>query len=128
LFLWPLSSFAEQHTGVISGTVVTEDGSPVVDAHVSAEVMDGRTIVTGLVTQTDENGKFAFTGLAFGKYRLSAEKGESGYLSTLPDIFNSRPEITANLTDRSPTFNVLIRFEPKASVISGWDPAVAIAG
>jgi hypothetical protein len=100
--------------------VVTEDGFPVTDAHVRAEVMDGAKIVTGLVAHTDEHGRFAFTGLAFGKYRLSAEKQESEYLSTLPDIFNSRPEITTNLTDSSPIFNAVVRFEPKAGVISGW--------
>jgi hypothetical protein len=118
--LWFTSSVDAQRTGGISGTVVTEDGYPVTDAHVSAEVMDGEKIVTGLIAQTDEHGRFAFTGLAFGKYRLSAEKQESGYLSTLSDIFNSRPEITANLTDNSPTFDTVIRFEPKAGVISGW--------
>lgn len=117
---WFTSSVAAQHTGGISGTVVTEDGHPVTDAHVSAEVMDGEKIVTALMAQTDEHGRFAFTRLALGKYRLSAEKQESGYLSTLPDIFNSRPEITTNLTDSSPTFNPIIRFEPKAGVISGW--------
>jgi hypothetical protein len=118
--LWFTSSVAAQRTGGISGTVLTEDGYPVTDAHVRAEVMDGEKIVTGLIAQTDEHGRFTFTGLALGKYRLSAEKQESGYLSTLPDIFNSRPEITTNLTDSAPTFNAVIRFEPKAGVISGW--------
>lgn len=118
--LWFTSSVAAQRTGGISGTVVTEDGYPVTDAHVSAEVMDGENIVTVLITQTDERGIFAFTGLAFGKYLLSAEKQESGYLSTAPDIFHSKSEITTNLTESSPTFNTVIRFEPKAGVISGW--------
>lgn len=121
LFLpWFTSSVAGQRTGEISGTVVAEDGHLVTDAHVSAEIMDGEKIVTGLIAQTDEHGRFTFTGLTFGKYRLSAEKQESEYLSTLPDIFNSRPEIIANLTDSSPIFNAVIRFESKAGVISGW--------
>ncbi|SRR5579871_1632278 len=113
-------SLAEQPAGFISGTVVTEDGHPVTNAHVTAEVMDGEKMVTGLIKQTDQHGRFAFAGLALGRYRLSAEKQEAEYLSTLSDIFNSRPEIIANLTDSSPTFDAVIRFEPKAGVISGW--------
>jgi hypothetical protein len=113
-------SLAEEPAGFISGTVLAEDGHPVTDAHVSAELMDGEKIVARLIAQTDEHGRFAFKGLALGKYRLSAEKQEAGYLSTLPDIFNSRPEIIANLTGSSPTFDTVVRFEPKAGVIAGW--------
>ena len=113
-------SLAEQPAGFISGTVLTEDGHPVTNAHVSAEVMDGEKTITVLIKQADQHGRFAFTGLALGRYRLSAEKQEAEYLSTAPDIFNSRPEIIANLTDSAPTFDAVIRFEPKAGVISGW--------
>jgi len=119
-FVWISWSRAEQPAGLIGGTVLTEDGHPVTDAHVSAAVMDGEKIVTVLIAQTDEHGRFSFTGLALGKYRLSAEKREAEYLSTQSDIFNSRPEIIANLTDSSPAFDAVIRFEPKAGVISGW--------
>jgi hypothetical protein len=120
LFVWISWSLAQQPAGFISGTVLTDDGHPVTNAHVSAEVMDGEKIVSGLIKQTDQHGRFVFTGLAFGKYRLSAEKQEAEYLSTLPDILNSRPELIANLTDSSPTFDAVIRFEPKGGVISGW--------
>ncbi len=114
------SSVALQRTGFIIGTVVTPNGDPVQDAHVSAEVMDGEKIVTVLATQTDDHGTFSFTGLALGKYRVYAEKRESGYLSTRRDIFSFRPDITAVLSETSPTFNSVIRFDPKAGIISGW--------
>ena len=114
------STFGQPSVGTISGTVLTEQGVPVADAHVSARVMDGEKALTVLGAHTDKSGKFVFNALAWGTYRISAEKQEAGYLTTAPGGFISRPLIIANLTSASPVFNTEIRFDPKAGVLSGW--------
>ncbi|MGC2472748.1 MAG: carboxypeptidase regulatory-like domain-containing protein [Candidatus Sulfotelmatobacter sp.] len=114
------SSPAAQRAGRISGTVVRADGYPVADARVNAEIMDGEKAVTGLVVQTDEHGRFLFSHLKLGEYRLSAEKQEAGYLSTAPDIFTCKPPLTIVLREESPTADTSVRFMPKGATISGW--------
>src|SRR6266542_3601425 len=89
--------------GSIRGTVLADDGAPVADAHVYAEVMQGSKIVTALNENTDDLGIFVFSRLAEGEYRVSAEKQEAGYLSTRPDIFISKPALTVVLTPDAPT-------------------------
>jgi hypothetical protein len=115
-----LSAFAQSPEGSIRGTVVADDGSPVSDAHVYSEVMQGSKILTVLTTNTDALGVFTFSGLARGEYRVSAEKQESGYLSTRPDIFACGPPLALVITPDTPTATTLIRFGPKAGVITGW--------
>jgi carboxypeptidase family protein len=120
LFLSLVSAAAQSPDGAIRGTVLAEDGSPIADAHVSAEAMRGNVIQTVLDVNTDDYGIFVFAHLAMGEYRLSAEKQESGYLSTRPDIFSSRSPFLVSLTSDTPMFSTVIRFAPKAAVITGW--------
>jgi hypothetical protein len=120
LLLLSLVSAAQSPDGSIRGTVLAEGGSPVADAHVYAEVMQGDVIQTVLDANTDDSGMFAFTHLGLGEYRLSAEKQESGYLSTRPDIFSSRSPFLVSLTSDTPTFSTVLRFAPKAAIITGW--------
>jgi hypothetical protein len=121
LFLpWFISNPAAKRTGGISGTVVTDNGYPVANAHVRAEVMDGENIVTALEEQTDEHGKFLFSQLTFGEYRISADKREAGYLSTAPDIFTCKPPLTIVVSEKSPRADTSVRFMPKRATISGW--------
>jgi hypothetical protein len=82
--------------------------------------MKGSKILTGLDTNTNDLGSFEFSRLAVGEYRVSAEKEEAGYLSTRPDIFTSRPALTVVLTRSALTGTTIIRFPPKAGVITGW--------
>lgn len=119
LFIGSLPA-ATQVDGSIRGTVLADDNAPVADAHVYAEVMQGSKILTVLNEDTDDIGVFTFSGLAAGEYRVSAEKQEAGYLSTRPDIFISRPALTIVLTPDTPTITAIIRFSPKAAVITGW--------
>jgi len=106
--------------GSIRGTVLADDGNPVADAHVYAEVMRGSKIVTVLNTKADDLGIFAFSQLATGEYRIYADKQEDGYLSTRPDIFTFEPFLVVVLTPGSPTATTGIRFGPKAAIITGW--------
>jgi len=119
-YLFTISLGAQEPVGSIRGTVLTNLGDPVENAHVYADVMDGSKILTVLSARSDEEGVFTFSHLAMGTYRLSAEKEEAGFLSTRPDIFLSRPELNVVLTDAIPRFNTVVRFAPKAGVLSGW--------
>lgn len=118
LFLSLVPATAQSPDGSIRGTVLTADGSPVADAHVSAEVMRGNVIQKVLDANTNDNGTFVFTHLAMGDYRLSAEKQEAGYLSTRPDIFSSRSPLLVSLTSDTPTFSTAIRFAAKTAALS----------
>ena len=71
--------------GMIEGTVVDEDGRPLVNAGVLAYVVGGINVVGGSnpnvkETSTDEDGKFRFTNLPSGKYQVIANL--RGYVTT----------------------------------------------
>jgi len=121
LLLIPARSASGQlHEGSIRGSVLTADGAAVSDAHVSAEAMQGSTILTVLEVNTDDMGMFVFSGLAPGEYRVSAEKQEAGYLSTRPDVFIPKAPLTVVLTSETQSVTTDIRFAPKAGNITGW--------
>ena len=110
-------SIAQSARGMIRGTVLADDATPVAGAHVSADVMRGDMWITSIDAQTDDAGQFVFSGLAFGEYRLSAQKGEAGYLSTRTDILDCRQEQRVMLTDDEPSASAVIRFAPKAGTL-----------
>jgi len=70
--------------------------------------MRGSKILTVLNTNTDDVGIFEFSRLAAGRYRVYADKGEVGYLSTRPDIFTSRPALTLVIAPDKPKVTTLI--------------------
>jgi len=110
-----------QREGSISGTVYDNEGIPVADAHVSAELMQGgEKILTVLTTNTNELGGFLFSHLNLGEYRVAAEKQEAGYLSTAPDILTCKPPLTIVLSEQSPIADTSVRFMPKGATITGW--------
>jgi len=116
LFATPV--VAQTQSGLIRGTVVSSDGNPVQDAHVSAEIMKGSEIITGLAANSDDHGQFVFSSLAMGEYRLSADKAEAGYLSTF-GIFSSEPGLIITLTEEAPAATAVIHLGRKAGVITG---------
>ncbi len=111
---------AAQREGSISGTVYDHAGVPVAGAHVSAEVVRGGKILTVLTANTNDHGRFLFSHLRLGKYHISAERREAGYLSTAPDIFTCKPPLTIVLSEESRTVDTSVRFMPKGATISGW--------
>ena len=121
-FLFFVTVFAHAQTpeGSIRGTVLADDGSPVANAHVYAEVMRGSKILTVLNTKADDLGIFAVSQLGIGEYRIYADKQEDGYLSTRPDIFTPDPFLVVALSPGSPTATTVIHFGPKAAIITGW--------
>jgi hypothetical protein len=108
-----------QRKASISGAVYDSEGVSIAGAHVSVEVMQGKKIVTVVATRTNDRGRFLFSNLERGEYRLSAEKRESGYLPTYPDIYTCRPPITVVLSEESATVDIDLHLL-KGAMISGW--------
>ena len=111
---------AAQREGSIGGTIYDHNGVPVTGAHVSAEVMRGDKVLTFLTTKANDHGRFLFSHLKLGEYRISADKQEAGYLSTAPDIFTCNPPLTITLSEEYPSADTSLRFMPKGATISGW--------
>jgi hypothetical protein len=110
---------AQSPVGLIRGTVLTNESAPVVNAHVSADVMRGEMWIKTIDAMTDDAGEFVFPRLPMGEYRLSAHKAEAGYLSTMPDILDARPEQRVMLTQAVSSASMVIRLAPKAAVLTG---------
>jgi len=116
-----------QDAAAIRGRVITADtGAPIRGATVT---LYGAPREQWRAT-TDLDGRFAFTGLAAGRYRLSA--GKPGFVSTNYGQVGTRPTSTAIELAESQTFDhVEIRL-PRGGVISGrvhdesGEPAVEV--
>jgi hypothetical protein len=63
------ATFRAERVVRIGGTVLTKSGAPAVGAWVGLESSAGELLP---VTIADEDGRFTFTGLGFGTYRLRA--------------------------------------------------------
>jgi Carboxypeptidase regulatory-like domain len=105
--------------GVITGTVVGEDGLPLAGAQVHAE-MDGTGPVGGILryVKTDISGTFKIDQLALRTYYVIAGKEEDGY----PDIsffyFYDRMFPKVSLTTAEPSKDVVLRLR-RAAAVSG---------
>ena len=74
-----------QADGVVRGTVLDQNGKPVVGVKVHIQRTDIVAVhVVPRVAETDAQGKFLFENVALGVYRVSSAKEEEGY----PDTFN----------------------------------------
>jgi Carboxypeptidase regulatory-like domain len=94
--------FTEAQTGVITGRVMTEDGSGMPGVTVSLMPVADRRTISGRPlnrTGTDEDGNFKFTGLAPRVYSVSASSAKV----TCPDPFRSVRGRIAVITASAPT-------------------------
>ena len=68
-----------RNLGAIGGTVLDEQGAPVVGAKVNASLVDGRPM-SSLVryVETHANGHFMIDRLELGRYRVFAKKVDAG--------------------------------------------------
>jgi hypothetical protein len=114
---------AQDHsTGLISGTAVDENGSPVQGALVNASSVAVPGIMQHTLIRyvlTDAAGRFSIDRLDWGKYELFTKKEGSAYPNTSFSFYfsGSIPEVT--ITPRSPTADVQIRLGPKAGILTG---------
>lgn len=73
---------AEQQYGTISGTVLDRQGAALAHARVTADYVCITACVKSMAldqTESDDQGRYEFKRLQFGRYSVSAEKAEENY-------------------------------------------------
>jgi hypothetical protein len=106
--------------GTISGTVVGEDGAPLVAAKVNADAVDNRP--TGSLVryvETDSNGQFVIDQLRWGKYRVFAKKEDAGYPDLQWSFYSNDVFPTVVVASSTPTVKLRIHLGPKAGILVG---------
>jgi hypothetical protein len=96
--------------GRITGTVLNEDGQPVVHAVACVLALGGhKTECNGL---TDQGGQFEIQHLSIGTFSVFATKEEDGYS-------DQGPGQQVVLTPQDPSANITIKLKPKAGILIG---------
>lgn len=111
---------AAQLPGSISGTVVGERGSPVTQAQVSVDPLDGRPRGSAVrIVETDEHGRFIMNNLDLMSYKVFAMKESEGYPNTAFGFYSNHIFPTVTLTASMPAADITLRVGPPAGVMSG---------
>lgn len=111
---------AAQDRGAIGGTIVDENGAPVVKAKVNADPADGRprgSLVR--YVETDASGHFLIDRLVWGKYKVFAKKEDAGYPDVSWSFYSNDVFSVVAITPTTPTAELRIQLGPKAGVLIG---------
>lgn len=124
-----LGQQAPDATGIIRGAVIDDTGLHVAGARVKVHLQDGRP--SGSVfphSESDKDGAFVIDHLVWGLYEVFADKEDDGYIDTLnyQVFYPEAAPLTAELTSRDPTAEVLVRL-PRAGRVS-WSASDARNG
>jgi Carboxypeptidase regulatory-like domain len=116
---FPQASNSPGPEGVISGTVVDEQGQPVKGAQIVITQWrtsaDGSTQGQGKDSgTTDEAGRFRVDHVPMGKISVEASKHEEGYA---PHLTGTGGIETVTLTPDQPVAEVVLRVGPKAGML-----------
>jgi len=107
-----------QDRGVITGTVLDENGTPVIKAKVLISEKGVRAMHRVLqFHETDANGRFRIAHVRWGTYLVTVGKEDAGYADTGLGLYCHNAYPMAVLTDDSPTADVTLRLGPKAGVL-----------
>ena len=116
------TSSAKQQYGTISGTVLDRQGATVAHAKVTANfVCVTPCVKTRILDQTDsdDQGRYEFKRLEYGRYSVSAEKAEENY----PELYSSfysleaQPEVDVSEANQNVTLDLVLKI--KAGVLVG---------
>jgi hypothetical protein len=119
LLAFPCSAQVDQvslqatHPGRIVGTVVDEDGKPVLGPAVTYSVSTGNGESISTSSSNAPNGEFELSLLPLGKIELNAAAPLSGYWHNDASPYKQ----TVVLTAAKPTANVLLKVGPKPAVL-----------
>ena len=110
-----------QSRGEIHGTVLDQNGQPVVHAKVGYDNLDDHRILHGLLRQveTDVNGNFVFDNLDWGRYAIYPRKEEDGYPNLRFAIYSGGTYQIATVSADHPIASITARLGPKAAVLHG---------
>jgi hypothetical protein len=101
------------HSGGIVGTVVDEDGGPVLGPSVSYSVLTENGGSTASMSSNDPKGDFEITQLPLGKVELNASAPLSGYWQNDTSPYKQ----TVMLTEANRTAHVRLKVGPKPAVL-----------
>jgi hypothetical protein len=107
-----------QDRGVITGTVLDEHGSPVVNAKVL--ITEKGVFVVHRVLQfheTDADGRFRIAHVPWGTYLVTVGKENAGYADTGLGLHCNNAYPTVVLTEDSAAADVTLNLGPKAGVL-----------
>ena len=109
---------AAERPGLIEGTVIYEDGRPVMNATVSASPTEG---LIGKIpsTDTDEMGHFWIKHLWLVRYEATAKKEDEGYPDMPSYFYDDGKTDRVALTVRQPSATVTVLLGPKAGILVG---------
>ena len=99
--------------GSIVGTVVDEDGKPVLGPSVSCTISTATSSSTSTSGSNAPNGEFELTQLPLGKVELNASAPLSGYWYNSASPYKQ----TVVLTQANPTARVRLRVGPKPAAL-----------
>ena len=102
-------------SGTVEGTVLNEKGKPVVDAAVNVD--NGKPTIGAIrYFRTDKKGHFVIDHLAWGNYKVFAQKESEGYPDSTWAFYSDNVFQTASLSQESPKAVVVIRIGPPCGV------------
>jgi|HubBroStandDraft_1064217.scaffolds.fasta_scaffold06011_3 hypothetical protein len=108
------ASIRAAHPGSIVGTVVDEDGKPVLGPEVSYSVWTEGGEVKGTSSSNNPNGEFELTQLPLGKVELNVAAALSGY-----GLNDASPyKQTVVLTEANPIARVRVKVGPKPAMLA----------
>jgi len=97
-----------------------ERGSPVVNAQVRVDPLDGRMRGTAVrMTETDKDGRFIMANLELMSYKVFAMKESAGYPDTSAAFYSNNVFPIVTLTASVSTADVTLKVGPPAGVMSG---------
>lgn len=116
------SGSAEQQFGTISGMVLDEQGSAVAHAKVTADYVCVVPCVKSMAldqTESDDQGRYEFRRMEYGRYSVSAEKPEENYPPLYLSFYSpeKQPEVDVSEANKDVTLNLVLRI--KAGVLVG---------
>ncbi|MGA2694514.1 MAG: carboxypeptidase-like regulatory domain-containing protein [Terriglobales bacterium] len=112
-------SAVAQRSGTIRGEVFNEKDKPVPGATVYSTQIDSPDGSENSA-QTDDQGNFVISGLAWGKYTVTAEKIDAGYPRTPSRFYGSHMAAAMHeLSAKNAEAKVKIIFRGKVSSITG---------
>jgi len=118
-----------QGSGVITGTVLDENGSPVAKARVHIGEKDV-LVVHRLINfhDTDADGHFRIAHVPWGTYLVLAGKEDAGYPDTQGTFYSGGGTPTVVISEASPVADVTLNLGPKAGVLELEPVTDAITG
>ena len=116
------TSSAEQQYGRIRGTVLDRHGSAVAHAKVTADYVCTTPCVKAMdlaQTESDDQGRYEFKRLEYGRYSVSAEKPEENYPPLYLAFYSpeKQPELDVSEANKNVTLDLVLRI--RAGVLVG---------